>query len=418
MMNFKKISVIGLGYIGLPTAGLFASKKIKVVGIDVDKDIVKIINKGKVHIVEPDLEKIVHSAVKKNYLIATTKPEPAEAFLIAVPTPFKGKKFEPDLSFIKAATESISKVIKKGDLIVLESTSPVGTTEKIAKWLSNIRKDLTFPHTHKEKADINIAYCPERVMPGNVINELVENDRVIGGISSACSNRALELYKNFVKGECIITNAKTAEMVKLTENASRDVQLAFANELSIICDNLNIDVWELITLANRHPRVNILNPGPGVGGHCIAVDPWFIVSKNPIDSKIIKLSREINDKKPDWVYNKVKIAIAEYLKDQESKKNNKVTVACYGLTFKANIDDLRESPAVEIVRKIAKKHEGKVLVIEPHIKILPKSLKNVELCDFNFAQNNADVHVLLVDHEEFKKVSPKFKFMVDTRGIW
>jgi UDP-N-acetyl-D-mannosaminuronic acid dehydrogenase len=286
-MPFNTISVIGLGYIGLPTAAMFASRKIKVIGVDVNQHAVDTINRGEIHIVEPELDSLVHAAVAEGYLKASTTPEAADAFLIAVPTPFKssvnkGSDSEipvPDLSYIKSAAEAIATVLKKGDLVILESTSPVGATEQMAEWLAEARSDLSFPQHAGEKADVNVAHCPERVLPGHVVRELVANDRVIGGMTAKCSERAIELYKTFVEGECLTTNARTAEMAKLTENSCRDVQIAFANELSIICDKLDIDVWELISLANRHPRINILQPGPGVGGHCIAVDPWFIVSK-------------------------------------------------------------------------------------------------------------------------------------------
>ena len=307
-MSFNTISVIGLGYIGLPTAAMFASRKKKVIGVDVNQHAVDTINRGEIHIVEPDLDMIVHAAVSEGYLKATLTPEPADAFLIAVPTPFKNNDStipEPDLSYIKKASEAIAPVLKKGDLVILESTSPVGATEQMAEWLAAARSDLSFPQDGGENADVNVAHCPERVLPGHVVCELVENDRVIGGMTAQCSARAVELYKTFVQGECVITNARTAEMAKLTENSCRDVQIAFANELSIICDKLNIDVWELISLANRHPRINILQPGPGVGGHCIAVDPWFIVSKTPIEAQIIHTARKVNDAKPQWVINKV-----------------------------------------------------------------------------------------------------------------
>ena len=277
---FRRVSVIGLGYIGLPTAALLASRKIEVVGVDVNQEVVETINQGKIHLVEPDLDIVVHAVVAEGYLRATQVPEPADAFLLAVPTPFKSD-YQPDLTYIEAAVEAIAPVLKKGDLVVLESTSPVGTTEKLAAWLAEKRPDLHFPIAGATQSDIHIAYCPERVLPGHVLRELVQNDRVIGGLTPQCSRRAIELYQLFVEGENITTNARTAEMCKLTENSFRDVNIAFANELSMICDKLDIDVWELIALGNRHPRVNILSPGPGVGGHCIAVDPWFFVSKTP-----------------------------------------------------------------------------------------------------------------------------------------
>ena len=283
-MNFKTISIIGLGYIGLPTAAVFASRKIKVIGVDVNQKTVDTINRGQIHIVEPDLDMVVHAAVTEGYLRATTQPEPADVFLVAVPTPFKGDH-EPDLAYIEAASKSIAPVLKRGDLVILESTSPMGATEQMAAWMAESRPDLTFPQGHGEDSDIRVAHCPERVLPGHVLRELVQNDRVIGGMTPRCSAAAAALYKIFVRGECVITDARTAEMCKLTENSFRDVNIAFANELSIICDKLGINVWELIKMANRHPRVNILQPGPGVGGHCIAVDPWFIVSAAPEEAR-------------------------------------------------------------------------------------------------------------------------------------
>ncbi|KJH73846.1 UDP-N-acetyl-D-mannosamine dehydrogenase, partial [Pseudomonas sp. ES3-33] len=365
-MPFATISVIGLGYIGLPTAAVFASRKKKVIGVDVNQNAVDIINRGQIHIVEPDLDMVVHAAVTEGYLRATTKPEPADAFLIAVPTPFRGDH-EPDLSYIESASKSIAPVLKKGDLVILESTSPVGATEQMATWLADARPDLSFPQTHGQDSDIRIAHCPERVLPGHVLRELVQNDRVIGGMTSKCSELAISLYKVFVQGECIVTNARTAEMCKLTENSFRDVNIAFANELSMICGKLEINVWELIRLANRHPRVNILQPGPGVGGHCIAVDPWFIVSKTPEQAKLIRTAREVNDSKPEWVIESVKIAIAELLLKRPNKTAADLTIACFGLAFKPNIDDLRKSPALEISLKIAQMHPGQVFAVEPNI---------------------------------------------------
>jgi len=422
-MSFETISVIGLGYIGLPTAAMFASRKKKVIGVDVNQHAVNTINKGQIHIVEPDLDMLVHAAVTEGYLRATTSPEPADAFLIAVPTPFlatenKGDIPKPDLKYIKSAANAIAKVLKKGDLVILESTSPVGATEKMAEWLADSRKDLTFPQTHGEESDIRIAHCPERVLPGQVVRELVDNDRVIGGMSAKCSERAIELYKIFVKGDCVITNARTAEMAKLTENSCRDVQIAFANELSIICDKLDIDVWELISLANRHPRINILQPGPGVGGHCIAVDPWFIVSKTPEQAQLIHTARKVNDAKPQWVIDKVKIAISDFLQANPDTTAKDVTVACYGLAFKPDIDDLRESPALKITQCIAKMHSGKVFGVEPNIKSLPNYLEKIELMDFNVAVKEADIHLMLVDHKEFKENQIVNKYIIDTKGIW
>jgi UDP-N-acetyl-D-mannosaminuronic acid dehydrogenase len=422
-MSFDTVSVIGLGYIGLPTAAMFASRKKKVIGVDVNQHAVDTINKGQIHIVEPDLDMLVHAAVTEGYLRATVNPEPADAFLIAVPTPFlpianEGDIPKPDLKYIEAAAKAIAPVLKKGDLVILESTSPVGATEQMAEWLAQARTDLTFPQTSGEESDIRVAHCPERVLPGHVVRELVENDRVIGGLTNKCSEAAVELYKTFVKGDCVITNARTAEMAKLTENSCRDVQIAFANELSIICDKLDIDVWELISLANRHPRINILQPGPGVGGHCIAVDPWFIVSKTPEQAQLIHTARKVNDAKPEWVVNKVKIAIAEFLQVNSDKTVKDVTIACYGLAFKPDIDDLRESPALNITQQLANIHSGRTLGIEPNINILPNHLDNIELTSFEYATENADIHLLLVDHKEFKNISFDSDFIIDTKGIW
>ncbi|MGU1682081.1 UDP-N-acetyl-D-mannosamine dehydrogenase [Pseudomonas aeruginosa] len=418
-MSFQTISVIGLGYIGLPTAAVFASRQKKVIGVDVNQAAVDTINRGEIHIVEPDLDMVVHAAVTEGYLRATTSPEPADAFLIAVPTPFK-HEHEPDLTFIEAASKSIAPVLKKGDLVILESTSPVGATEQMARWLAEFRPDLTFPQTHGETSDIRVAHCPECVLPGHVLRELVENDRVIGGMSEKCSEAASRLYKIFVKGECIITNARTAEMCKLTENSFRDVNIAFANELSIICDKLDINVWELIRLANRHPRVNILQPGPGVGGHCIAVDPWFIVSKTPDEAKLIRSAREVNDYKPFWVLEKIKLAVADVLQKQPEKTARDVSIACFGLAFKANIDDLRESPAIAIAQQVVASHPGRVLVVEPNIEELPEKFSvNLTLASADSAMQVADVVVLLVDHKEFREIIPHPRqLVVDTRGLW
>ncbi|PXF63043.1 UDP-N-acetyl-D-mannosamine dehydrogenase [Kangiella spongicola] len=423
-MSFNTISVVGLGYIGLPTAAMFASCKKTVIGVDVNQKAVDIINQGKIHIVEPGLEGIVSAAVKEGYFKATTKPEPADAFLIAVPTPFKKSDSvipEPDLSYIKAAVEAIAPVLKKGDLVILESTSPVGATEQMAEWLAAARPDLSFPSFTSEAMtdfDVNIAHCPERVLPGHVVEELISNDRVIGGVSEACSARAVELYKTFVEGECVVTNARTAEMAKLTENSCRDVQIAFANELSIICDKLDINVWELISLANRHPRINILQPGPGVGGHCIAVDPWFIISKSPDEAKIIHTARQVNDAKPSWVIDKVKIAISDFLQANPTKRIEDVTVACYGLAFKPDIDDLRESPALNIAKQLAELHSGTVLAVEPNIASLPESEVALCLTTFEDAKGNADIHLMLVDHKEFKQTIIESDYLIDTKGIW
>ena len=419
-MTFKKVSVIGLGYIGLPTAAVIASRDIQVIGVDVNQKAVDTINSGNIHIVEPDLDIVVRSVVTTGNLRATTIPEPAEVFMIAVPTPFyhgedaNGEpSHKPNLSYIESAAKAIAAVLEKGNLVILESTSPVGATEKLAGWLKEARPDLTFPQDLGDTADIKVAHCPERVLPGYVLQELVSNDRVIGGMSNACSERAVELYKTFVRGECIITNARTAEMAKLTENSFRDVNIAFANELSVICDKLKINVWELVKLANRHPRVNILNPGPGVGGHCIAVDPWFIVDSCPEEAKIIKQARLTNDEKPYYVIDKITKAADEF---------KRPVIACLGLAFKADIDDLRESPALQIVQELAIRDIGEIIAVEPNIQALPEKLskEGVQLATLEAAFEVANVVVVLVDHKEFKAAdSTQFstKVVIDTRGI-
>ena len=398
---FNTISMIGLGYIGLPTATMFASRKKKVIGVDVNQHAVDTINQGKIHIIEPDLDILVQAVVQQGYLRATTKPEPAEAFLIAVPTPFTdGHK--PDLSYIESAAKAIAPVLAKGNLVILESTSPVGTTEKLAEWLAAARPDLSFPQQKQESADIQIAYCPERVLPGKVVQELVSNDRVIGDMTRTATFMAAALYKTFVQGDLVETNARTAEMCKLTENSFRDVNIAFANELSMICDGLDINVWELIALANRHPRVNILQPGAGVGGHCIAVDPWFIVDTSPDDAKIIRMAREVNDNKPEWVLEKIKAAITDVLAAGEIKTIADVKVACLGLAFKPDIDDLRESPAVDIAKHVMSLG-CQLQIVEPNIHELPNSLKksNVNLMKLDDAIKSSDIVCVLVKHTPF-----------------
>lgn len=413
MHTFSRVSVIGLGYIGLPTAAVIASRGVEVLGVDVSEHAVNTINQGKIHIVEPDLDMLVQAAVTTGKLTASLKPEPAEAFMIAVPTPFKDNK-SPDLSYIRAAVESIAPLISKGNLIVLESTSPVGTTDQISAWLAELRPDLLMPHQDPDKADVYIAHCPERVLPGRVLQELVSNDRIIGGITERCAARAVELYHLFVRGECLLTNARTAEMAKLTENSFRDVNIAFANELSMICDHLKINVWELIKLANRHPRVNILLPGPGVGGHCIAVDPWFIVDSAPEQAQIIRKAREINDSKPHYVADKIKQAADQF---------KKPVIACLGLAFKADIDDLRESPALDIAMSLIRDNVGEILLVEPNIKQLPAKYAEhaAKLTPLPQALERANVLVVLVDHKQFKTLHPAdvaTKVVIDTRGIF
>ncbi|MBK0034724.1 UDP-N-acetyl-D-mannosamine dehydrogenase [Erwinia sp. S43] len=419
-MNFNTISVIGLGYIGLPTAAAFASRQKQVIGIDVNAHAVDTINRGEIHIVEPDLDRVVKTAVEGGFLRAATRPEPADAFLIAVPTPFEGDH-QPDMSYVRAAAASVAPVLKKGDLVILESTSPVGATEQMAEWLAGERPDLTFPQQSGDASDIHIAYCPERVLPGQVMIELFKNDRVIGGMTATSSQRACDLYNLFLEGECVVTNARTAEMCKLTENSFRDVNIAFANELSLICAEQQINVWELIRLANRHPRVNILQPGPGVGGHCIAVDPWFIVAQNPQQSRLIRTAREVNDAKPHWVLEQVKQRVAECLMASD-KRASDLKIACFGLAFKPDIDDLRESPAMQVTRLIADWHQGSTLVVEPHIHQLPEKLRDkVTLLALDDALQQADVLVMLVDHRQFKAIRPEAvqqSYIVDTKGVW
>jgi len=411
---FQTVSLIGLGYIGLPTAAVLASRGVHVVGVDVNQHAVDTINSGRVHIVEPDLDALVSDVVRRGLLRATTKPEASDAFVIAVPTPFRDQHV-PDLSYVEAAARAIAPVLKAGNLVILESTSPVTATEQLAQWLADARPDLSFPQQAGEDAQIQIAYCPERVLPGKVLTELVENDRVVGGLTPACARRAAELYRVFVKGECLITNARTAEMCKLTENSFRDVNIAFANELSLICDRLGINVWELVRLANHHPRVNILQPGPGVGGHCIAVDPWFIVHSAPEEARMIRTAREVNDGKPHYVAGRIAEAASAHAEP---------VIACLGLAFKPDIDDLRESPAVEIVQMLAKEKVGRLLVVEPHVEQLPPALaalSQVQLVTAEEALAHADVVALLVNHRAFygiTKAQLGDKRVIDTRGVW
>jgi len=412
-MRTTQVSVIGLGYIGLPTAAVIASRGLKVCGVDVSSETVDTVNRGEVHIVEPDLDIVVRSAVMTKSLRATLTPEPSDVFIVAVPTPFAADH-QPDLSHIQRAAQAIAPVLKTGDLVILESTSPVGATEKLCEWIAEARTDLRLPHVHGEGADVSVAHCPERVLPGNILKELVDNDRIIGGITRQCAMRARDLYEIFVKGDCILTTARTAEMAKLSENAFRDVNIAFANELSLICDDNDVDVWELIRLANLHPRVHILNPGPGVGGHCIAVDPWFIVSSNPEKARLIKTARNVNDSKPAFVVEKIAQAADQF-------KNP--VIACLGLAFKANIDDLRESPALAICRELRARQLGEVLAVEPNLSALPPSEANAgyELTPLSTALERANVVVVLVDHQQFRGIDRDLvnrKVVVDTRGIF
>lgn len=397
-----EVVTIGLGYIGLPTSALIAKHGTHVHGVDINSDVVDTINQGKIHIVEPELDDVVANAVANGYLKASTLPVSANVYLIVVPTPFKGNH-EPDISFVEAATKGIMPLLKKGDLYIIESTSPIGTTEKMQQLIFQERPDL--------KDQIHMAYCPERVLPGNVMYELVYNDRVIGGVDEGSTKKAIEFYSKYVKGTLHATNARTAELCKLVENSSRDVQIAFANELSLICDKAGINVWELIALANKHPRVNILQPGAGVGGHCIAVDPYFIVSDYPMESKIIGTAREVNNYKSFWCAEKVKNAKLEF----QLKNKRKPSVALMGLAFKPNIDDLRESPAKYIVQKVIQDAQNEQYYIcEPNIK----EHTVFKLTDYKEAIKKADIIVFLVAHNEFKKLTfPQDKIVLDFCGV-
>jgi len=402
----EKICVLGLGYVGLPTASLLATKGYTVSGVDVKQDVVEQINRGKVHIVEPDLDVMVKSAVQSGNLKAYTEAQPADIFIIATPTPFKDNH-QPDLSYVFSAAKAITRVVKDNDLVILESTSPVGTTEQVREIIIKECPELSGLH---------VCHCPERVLPGRVLHELIDNDRVIGGVDEQSTDRAVDFYQHFVRGELLETNARTAELAKLVENTSRDVNIAFANELSLVCEELHVNVWEMIDLANRHPRVNILQPGPGVGGHCIAVDPWFIVDSAPDQAQLIRTARNVNDNKPVSVLHKIK-AKAERFKNPK--------IACFGLSFKANIDDLRESPALLIVQQLARDHTGELLIVEPHIRTLPDCLagktNNTCITDIDFALEQADIIFGLVDHDGFKQIDPdllKEKVVIDLRGMW
>ncbi|MDR2512891.1 MAG: UDP-N-acetyl-D-mannosamine dehydrogenase [Puniceicoccales bacterium] len=413
-MKNHDICVLGLGYIGLPTCSIFATKGKRVLGVDVLQQVVDTINGGGIHIEEPDLDILVKAAVQSGNLRAATKPQSAGTFIIAVPTPFivcEGKSKKPDLSFVEMATRSLAPVVEAGDLVILESTSPVGTTERVREWLGDEIK--------KTGRDVSLdslffAHCPERILPGQMLKELVSNDRISGGFTPEAACRAKVLYQTFCTAEIFLTDARTAEMAKLTENAFRDVNIAFANELSLICERIGVDVWELIRLANRHPRVKILQPGPGVGGHCIAVDPWFIVDAAPEEARLVRTAREVNDGKPHHVVDQVK-ALAKAL-------GGEPTIACFGLAFKPDVDDIRESPAVEVVNALAQCGNLKILAVEPHVRALPKRLHGkVSLVSGDEAIAAADILVLLVDHKVFKAI-PVAKLagkrIVDTRGIW
>jgi len=406
------VCVLGLGYIGLPTSAALGTHGIKVHGVDTNPAVVDAINRGEILIVEPDLDVAVAGAHARGNLTASLEPAPADAFMIAVPTPFKDGK-QPDLSYVEQATRNIAPHLRGGEVVILESTSPPGTTHLVSEWLAQERPDLAFPH-NSSRPDVFVAHCPERVLPGRIMFEIVANDRVVGGLCEQSTDRAAELYAVFCKGEILKTDARSAEMAKLVENSFRDVNIAFANELAEVCEHLDMDVWEVIRLANRHPRVNVLNPGPGVGGHCIAVDPWFIVAAAPEQARLIRQAREVNDSRPHAVV--AKALASANLHDKP--------IACLGLAFKADIDDLRESPAVEITRElVAKLPDRRILAVEPHVDFLPKELQalpNIELTALGTALREAGTVLLLVDHRRFREIPSHSELpdVIDTRGLW
>ena len=414
------VVVLGLGYIGLPTAAVIARTGAKVLGVDVTQSVVDTVNSGRVHIEEVDLDGLVSGVVARGDLRAALQAAPADVFVIAVPTPF-GEDHAPDITYVLDAARSIAPVLKAGDAIILESTSPVGTTEKIRDLLATLRPDLRMPgmatgttNGSGDQADVAIAYCPERVLPGRILVELIDNDRVIGGITPRCARKALTFYRRFVRGACVTTTARAAEMTKLTENAFRDVNIAFANELSLVADTMGVDVWEVIRLANRHPRVNILQPGPGVGGHCIAVDPWFLVHADRANTPLIRTAREVNDGKTDHV-------IAQALALIEAQPD--APVACLGLAFKANIDDFRESPALKVARALVEAHGDRIRIVEPYADTLPACLADTgaRLIDVDTAIDTCPVMIVLVDHDVFRSIpvaERADKTVLDTRGIW
>ena len=408
-----KVCVMGMGYIGLPTAAVIAKAGCPVHGVDVNEEVVKTIGEGRIHIEEVDLDGLVQGVVSRGLLKTSTSAAAADVFVIAVPTPFDEEK-RPDIAYVLDATRAIAPVLQTGNVIILESTSPVGTTEKIRDVLAEMRPDLAMPGLSDKTPDISIAYCPERVLPGRILVELIDNDRSIGGITPRCARKALSFYKLFVRGQCITTDARSAEMTKLVENAYRDVNIAFANELSMVADTMDLNVWEIIRLANRHPRVNILQPGPGVGGHCIAVDPWFIVHGAPDETPLIRTARNVNDGKVGHVIRRAQQMI-------DTNKDSKV--ACLGLAFKANIDDFRESPALKVADELAAKYGDRISIVEPYTDSLPHSLAKhgAQLADIDDAIDNCDVFIVLVDHDIFKAIPADErtgKTVYDTRGIW
>jgi UDP-N-acetyl-D-mannosaminuronic acid dehydrogenase len=410
-----EVAVVGLGYIGLPTAAIIARTGCRVLGVDVSQHVVDTINRGDIHIEEVDLDGLVHGVVQRGLLTATTQIRPADVFIIAVPTPFaKDGEHTPDVSHVMAAAAEIAGVLRPGNTIILESTCPVGTTEQVRDLIAGLRPDLELPGLTKDTPDVALAYCPERVLPGRILEELINNDRSIGGITPRCARKALAFYRRFVRGDCVTTDARSAEMTKLVENAYRDVNIAFANELSIIADRMGLDVWEVIRLANRHPRVSILQPGPGVGGHCIAVDPWFIVHGAPDESPLIRAARGVNDRKIHHV-----IARASALVEAHPQ----VRIACLGLAFKANIDDFRESPARLVAATLARRFGGRIAVVEPYATTLPIEFTDTgaELIDLDAALETCGVLIVLVDHDVFRSVplaERAAQTVYDTRGIW
>ncbi|WP_448663723.1 UDP-N-acetyl-D-mannosamine dehydrogenase [Sphingomonas sp. CJ20] len=408
-----KVAVLGLGYIGLPTAAVIARTGARVLGVDVHEHVVDTINSGKVHIEEIDLDGLVSGVVARGSLRASLQIEPSDVFVIAVPTPF-GENHAPDIGYVLQAATTLATVLKTGDVVILESTSPVGTTEKVAALLAELRPDLRIPGHCSGSADVAIAYCPERVLPGRILVELIDNDRVIGGITPRCARKALQFYRRFVRGACVTTTAKAAEMTKLSENAFRDVNIAFANELSLVADRMGVDVWEVIRLANRHPRVNILSPGPGVGGHCIAVDPWFLVSAAPEQTPLIRTAREVNDGKVAHVVARAIEMVAAHPRSR---------VACLGLAFKANIDDFRESPALKVATALAERFGDRIAIVEPYASALPPALAatGAVLIDVDTALEECDAMIVLVDHDIFRSIpldERAGKQVYDTRGIW
>lgn len=411
----SRVAILGMGYIGLPTAVVIATRGVDVIGVDINPATVAALSRGEVPFVEPDLAVAVSGAVAMGRLTATTETPEAEAFIIAVPTPFNEDRTA-DLSYVKAAAEQIAPRLKSGNIVVLESTSPPGTTQKVGDWIGALRPDLRMPRDGETGADVFIAHCPERVLPGRIMIEMITNDRVVGGLTPRCAEKAASIYRLFAQGEILLTDAASAEMAKLVENAYRDVNIAFANEISLISESLHIDVWEVIRLANRHPRVNILSPGPGVGGHCIPVDPWFIVSAAPQLSRLIRTAREVNDHRPHHVAGQVV---------ENAKRFRSPTIACLGLTFKANVDDVRESPAIDVVGLIAKAlPDVEILVSDPYVSVMPGLLSkydNLHLEGAHQAVERADIVVLLVEHEPFKAMRHTRlagKVIYDTRGAW